>query len=48
MTKTYRITRADLKKRAYKKLELVEKTGTVPEKREVDLLAQVLKKAMQK
>ena len=47
MTKTYCITRADLKKRAYKKLELVEKTGVIPEKREVDLLVQVLRKAMQ-
>ena len=48
MTKTYRITRSDMKQRAYKKLELVEKTGTVPEKRGVELLAQVLRKAMQK
>ena len=48
MTKVYEISRADLKKGAYKKVALVEKTGKVPVRRDIELLARVLVKAVQR
>ena len=48
MTKCYEISRADLKRGAYRKVTLVQKSGTLPAKREIALLVQVLKKATQK
>ena len=45
MTKTYTITREDLKAKKFK--EATEaKSGTAPEKRELDLLVEVLKRAL--
>ena len=47
MTKTYTISRADLKKGVYKAAS-VQKSGSIPVRREVALLARVLKEAVQK
>ena len=45
MTKAYTITREDLKAKKFK--EATEtRTGTAPEKRELDLLVEVLKRAL--
>lgn len=45
MTKTYIISRTDLKAKRYKQAE-VKKTGSIPSKRDTTLLVQVLKKAL--
>ena len=45
MTKTYFISRDDLKAKLYKKAD-VKETGNIPAKRDPTLLVQVLKKAL--
>ena len=45
MTKTYIISRTDLKTKRYKQAE-VKQTGSVPSKRNTTLLVLVLKKAL--
>lgn len=47
MTKTYTISRADLKAKQYKQAA-VQRSGVEPRSRDTELLVRVLKKAIQK